>query len=149
MEMRKESPRKSRSLNIVIRNSEEATQRHMVPEIPTQDDDLLSVCDLVFEIAQAKSYIVGDNTGWNFEVESWPKGKKFMAGDILVFQYLANSHNVVKVNHQGYRTCSVPRGSFMATSGNDHIKLVKGNNYFICNFPEHCSSGMRIAVFAN
>ncbi|XP_043693890.1 basic blue protein-like [Telopea speciosissima] len=101
------------------------------------------------EIAQAKSYIVGGVTGWTFEVESWPKGKKFMAGDVLVFKFLPTAHNVVKVNHWGYRNCTVPKGSFITSTGNDHIKLRKGNNFFICNLPGHCLNGMRMAVYAS
>ncbi|KAJ4954133.1 hypothetical protein NE237_030965 [Protea cynaroides] len=100
------------------------------------------------EVAQAKHYTVGGLTGWTFEVESWPKGKNFMAGDVLVFRYLPTAHNVLKVNHHGYRFCTVPKGSFITRTGNDHIKLVKGMNYFICNLPGHCPNGMRMAIYA-
>ncbi|XP_042476274.1 basic blue protein-like [Macadamia integrifolia] len=101
------------------------------------------------EIAQAKSYVVGGVTGWTFGVESWTKGKKFRAGDILVFKYLPTAHNVVKVNYYGYKTCSVPKRSYITRTGNDHIKLRKGNNFFICNLPGHCVNAMKIAVFAS
>ena len=36
-----------------------------------------------WEIAQAVTYNVGDATGWNFNVQGWPAGKTFKAGDIL------------------------------------------------------------------
>ncbi|XP_042519130.1 basic blue protein-like [Macadamia integrifolia] len=101
-----------------------------------------------WEIAQAKSYMVGGVTGWTFGVQSWPKGKKFRVGDILVFKYLPTAHNVVKVNHYGYKTCSVPKGSFITRTGNDHIKLRKGNNFFLCNLPGHCINAMKIVVYA-
>ena len=29
------------------------------------------------------THIVGDSSGWTFNIESWSNGKKFKAGDIL------------------------------------------------------------------
>ncbi|KAL2343151.1 hypothetical protein Fmac_004436 [Flemingia macrophylla] len=34
------------------------------------------------------------------------------------------------------------------SSGSDQIKLVKGQNNFICNFVGHCQSGTKIAINA-
>lgn len=31
----------------------------------------------------AATYTVGDTGGWTFNVDSWPKGKRFKAGDTL------------------------------------------------------------------
>lgn len=55
---------------------------------------------------------------------------------------------MVAVNKVGYDTCRNPRGARVFRSGKDQIKLGKGQNYFICNFPGHCESGMKIAVNA-
>lgn len=33
--------------------------------------------------ADAASYTVGDAAGWTFNVQNWPKGKSFKAGDVL------------------------------------------------------------------
>lgn len=38
---------------------------------------------LNFEVAQAATYKVGGANGWTFNVVSWPKGKRFRAGDTL------------------------------------------------------------------
>lgn len=68
--------------------------------------------------------------------------------DIGVFNYSTAAHNVVAVNKAGYSSCTSPRGAKVYTSGKDQIKLVKGQNFFICSFAGHCQSGMKIAVNA-
>ncbi|KAJ8646697.1 hypothetical protein MRB53_008445 [Persea americana] len=105
---------------------------------------LLFLCD----IAQAATYTVGDKGGWSFNLVNWPKGKSFKAGDVLMFKYNPTIHNVVAVNSNGYNGCTTPRGSKVYRTGNDNIKLVKGQNYFICNIVGHCQAGMKIAINA-
>ncbi|KAL4353453.1 hypothetical protein GQ457_06G001680 [Hibiscus cannabinus] len=100
------------------------------------------------EFARAATYTVGGAGGWTFNTAGWPKGKRFKAGDTLVFNYNPSAHNVVAVNKAGYSSCSTPRGTKVYRSGKDQIKLAKGQNYFICNFVGHCQSGMKIAVTA-
>ncbi|KAI5356160.1 hypothetical protein L3X38_009055 [Prunus dulcis] len=108
----------------------------------------LSLLLLQCEWAEARSYTVGDAGGWTFNVAGWPKGKSFRAGDVLVFNYASSAHNVVAVNKAGYQTCSPPRAAKVFQTGKDQIKLAKGQNFFICNFPGHCQSGMKIAITA-
>ncbi|XP_062176942.1 basic blue protein-like [Alnus glutinosa] len=100
------------------------------------------------EMAHAAVFTVGDAGGWTFNVVGWPKGKRFRAGDILVFNYSPAAHNVVTVNKAGYDACTTPRGSKVYQTGKDRIKLVKGQNNFICSFPGHCQSAMKISVTA-
>ncbi|KAL8155951.1 basic blue protein [Apium graveolens] len=109
---------------------------------------VLFLVALQYEVAQAAIYNVGGAGGWSFSSGSWPKGKRFRAGDVLVFKYNPSIHNVVAVNRGAYGSCSTPRGAKVYTSGNDRIKLVKGQNFFICNFPSHCQAGMKISVSA-
>ncbi|XP_027917947.1 basic blue protein-like [Vigna unguiculata] len=111
---------------------------------------LLSLCFLLLHshMAHAATYRVGGTGGWTFNTVAWPKGKRFKAGDTLVFRYSPTLHNVVAVNRGGYDGCTTPRGSKVYTSGNDQIRLAKGQNYFICNFVGHCQAGMKIAVTA-
>ncbi|KAK6135417.1 hypothetical protein DH2020_030836 [Rehmannia glutinosa] len=100
------------------------------------------------EVAEAAIYTVGGGGGWTFNVAAWPKGKRFKAGDTLVFNYNPAIHNVVAVNKGGYNSCTTPRGAKVYQTGKDQIKLVKGPNFFICNIPGHCQSGMKIAINA-
>ncbi|ERM94118.1 basic blue protein [Amborella trichopoda] len=102
----------------------------------------------LLELSTATTYTVGDSGGWTFGVSDWPKGKKFVAGDVLVFNYPAGNHNVVPVNADGYNSCSVPPGSKTYTSGEDRVTLNKGDNFYICGFADHCDAGMQIQANA-
>ncbi|KAA8536525.1 hypothetical protein F0562_029003 [Nyssa sinensis] len=103
---------------------------------------------LHLEVAQAATYTVGGASGWTFNVVGWPNGKSFRAGDILVFNYNSSIHNVVALSKAGYDSCKTPSGAKVYQTGKDQIKLVKGQNSFICNFPGHCESGMKITITA-
>ncbi|WCJ18256.1 Basic blue protein [Euphorbia peplus] len=103
---------------------------------------------MVVEMASAATYTVGDSSGWTFNIASWPNGKRFRAGDLLVFNYSPAAHNVVAVNKAGYTSCKPQKGAKAYNSGKDRIKLTKGQNFFICTFPGHCQAAMKIAVTA-
>uniref|UniRef100_A0A0D9ZCA6 Plantacyanin n=1 Tax=Oryza glumipatula TaxID=40148 RepID=A0A0D9ZCA6_9ORYZ len=100
------------------------------------------------ELAESAVYTVGDRGGWGFNSGGWLRGKRFRAGDVLVFKYSPSAHNVVAVNAAGYKSCSAPRGAKVYKSGSDRVTLARGTNYFICSFPGHCQAGMKIAVTA-
>ncbi|MED6173306.1 hypothetical protein PIB30_058136 [Stylosanthes scabra] len=108
----------------------------------------LVLCFMVVEMADAATYTVGGAAGWTFNTVGWPRGKRFRAGDTLVFNYNPGAHNVVAVNKAGYDSCKTARGAKVYRSGKDQIRLVRGQNYFICNFVGHCESGMKIAINA-
>ncbi|CAL9019913.1 unnamed protein product [Prunus brigantina] len=98
--------------------------------------------------SNAATYRVGESGGWSFNTDSWPNGKQFRAGDVLLFNYDPTLHNVVAVDKGGYSSCTTPNGAKVFKSGKDRIRLGRGQNYFICNFPGHCESGMKIAINA-
>ena len=100
------------------------------------------------QVAVSAVYTVGDQRGWSFNVANWSMGKRFRAGDVLVFKYNAAAHDVAAVNAAAYDSCSAPRGTKIMRSGNDRVTLRRGTNYFICTFPGHCQSGMKLAVIA-
>ncbi|XP_047153525.1 basic blue protein-like [Vigna umbellata] len=75
------------------------------------------------------TYTVRDANGWTFNTVAWPKGKRL---------HLKG----------GYKTCKTPNGAKTYNLGTDQIKLVKGPNYFICNFVGHCDSATKIAINA-
>jgi len=106
---------------------------------------LLCVLQCV-HLVEGATYVVGGSTGWNLEARTWPDGKKFRAGDILVFNYNTTVHNVVIVCAEAYQNCST--AGITLTSGKDKVPLWKGTNYFICGKPGHCAAGMKIAVVA-
>ncbi|KAI4307195.1 hypothetical protein L6164_030407 [Bauhinia variegata] len=109
----------------------------------------LLVCLLVKqEHVNAAVYTVGGPSGWTYNTDTWPNGKRFRVGDVLIFKYDPTSHNVVAVDRNGYESCSAPGGAKVFRSGKDQIQLASGLNYFICNYPGHCQSGMKIAIKA-
>ncbi|GMN50337.1 hypothetical protein TIFTF001_019502 [Ficus carica] len=110
---------------------------------------LLCVLFLPFVTAKATTHLVGDSSGWTFNVESWTNGKKFKAGDILVFNYDTSLHNVAVVDASGYKTCTSSPGAQTYSSGKDQVKLSKGQNYFICAIPGHCDGGVKISINAS
>ncbi|KAK8921392.1 hypothetical protein KSP39_PZI020566 [Platanthera zijinensis] len=112
---------------------------------------VVSLSILSSNLIAGHDYVVGDSKGWNwgFNGANWVKGKKFKAGDILVFRYNPAAHYVVKVNIDGYKSCSVVRDGLVYLSGNDRVKLTKGTNYFICTNSNYCAvGGMKLFVMA-
>lgn len=84
-----------------------------------------------------------------FPLFFFPNSCNFLFGFMVaVFNYNSAMHNVVAVNKDGYSRCTTPPGAKVYQTGKDQIKLAKGQNFFICNFPGHCGSGMKIAVTA-
>lgn len=110
---------------------------------------LVLLCVLLHgDFAESKVYTVGDRGGWTLSSGGWPRGKRFRAGDVLLFRYGRGAHNVVAVNAAGYKSCSTPRGARTYNSGSDRVTLSRGTNYFICSVPGHCQAGMKMAVTA-
>lgn len=107
---------------------------------------LLCVLQCV-HLVEGATYVVGGSKGWYLQSKAWAVGKRFRAGDILVFNYNPSVHNLVVVNAGAYRSCSTA-GSSPLTSGSDKVTLTRGANYFICGAPGHCTAGMKMAVIA-
>ncbi|ONK80775.1 uncharacterized protein A4U43_C01F21590 [Asparagus officinalis] len=103
---------------------------------------------LGINVSESAEFNVGDRDGWNYNVGDWPNGKSFATGDVLVFNYAPEEHNVVVVDAAAYNSCGTSPGAVVFTSGNDRATLAKGDNYFLCSFPGHCEQGMKIAVNA-
>ncbi|KAK2390482.1 hypothetical protein P8452_27798 [Trifolium repens] len=105
------------------------------------------LCILVIaENTNAETHKVGGPKGWTFGMVSWPNGKTFKAGDVLVFDYNAKLHNLVAVDEIGYKRCKTPAGAQVLRTGHEEIELASGANYFICNVPGHCQTGMKISI---
>ncbi|XP_044494451.1 basic blue protein-like [Mangifera indica] len=111
---------------------------------------LILIFLLQFRTTKATTFTVGDTSGWTFTFnQNWTNGKKFKAGDILVFNYDPSLHNVAVVDVNDYSSCSSSPSSKTYSTGKDKIKLSKGRNYFICSIPGHCDGGLKVAVDAS
>ncbi|KAI3875804.1 hypothetical protein MKX03_023727 [Papaver bracteatum] len=100
----------------------------------------------------SKVYVVGGTKQWGFvgSYNKWCTRRSFFVGDAIVFKYPEGAHNTVRVSKTGYKSCKATDREFAKAmwTGNDKYTLRKGNNYFICGIPGHCSSGMKVNVFA-
>ncbi|XP_062209190.1 basic blue protein-like [Phragmites australis] len=109
-------------------------------------DGLLAVCLLLgaADIAKAAT----NNVEWSFNVDGWFRGQSFHAEtSTVMFNYDPSVHNVMAVDAGGYYGYR-PSGT-VYSSGNDHIMLGPGTNYFICSLNGHCGMGMKMAVTAS
>ncbi|CAL5379754.1 unnamed protein product [Camellia sinensis] len=87
-----------------------------------------------------KEYVVGDEGGWSYDVDyyAWLSNKTFYVGDVLVFNYSKDEHNVIIVNSTGYDQCIASPNLGELHSGHDRVTLESppGNKYYICQW--HC-----------
>ncbi|KAK9086730.1 hypothetical protein Syun_029124 [Stephania yunnanensis] len=82
------------------------------------------------------------------DYNEWASSQSFHPGDTLVFEYHAQSHNVMQVNPSDFKSCNSTAPPFaIYTSGNDVVtfKMV-GNYYFICGAPGHCEAGQKVEI---
>ncbi|KAM1481774.1 hypothetical protein EV1_033631 [Malus domestica] len=89
---------------------------------------------LHLEYTHAVTQAVGDSSGWTFNSDNWPKGKHFRADNVLVG------------DKGGYSSCTTSSVVKVFRSSKDRVRLGRGQNYFICSFPGHCKSGMKVAI---
>ncbi|XP_062149414.1 umecyanin-like [Alnus glutinosa] len=100
---------------------------------------------------QAAEYVVGDATGWTIPSSAnfysdWATGKNFSAGDILVFNFAPNVHDVATVNETAFGACEKSNPLSITSTGPANITLTSGNHYFICTIGQHCAGGQKLAV---
>ncbi|XP_019432465.1 PREDICTED: basic blue protein-like [Lupinus angustifolius] len=117
---------------------------------------LLAILALLYSFllncAMANVYTVGDQEEWNSQTNyaSWAEGYNFSLGDVLVFRYVKEQHNVYEVTEDTFRSCNASSGVLVKyDSGEDRVKLNKVKKYwFICDIPGHCLGGMRFGIDA-
>ncbi|CAN6810297.1 unnamed protein product [Brassica oleracea] len=103
---------------------------------------------LVTRRCNATTYFVGDTSGWDIssDLESWPLGKRFSVGDVLMFQY-SSTHSVYEVAKDNFQSCNTTDPIRTFINGNTTIALSKpGDRFFVCGNRLHCFAGMRLQV---
>ncbi|KAJ9545733.1 hypothetical protein OSB04_025440 [Centaurea solstitialis] len=98
--------------------------------------------------SDANTYIVGDNSGWDIStsLDTWEQDKKFVVGDVLVFQY-ASTDSVCEVGEESFRACNTTNVIKCFSDGNTSIPLTNpGERYFLCGNRLYCYSGMKLDV---
>ncbi|KAL3648946.1 hypothetical protein CASFOL_005349 [Castilleja foliolosa] len=108
---------------------------------------------LFLEVQQinGKVYKVGDSAGWttigNVNYTAWAYNNTFQLGDVIVFEYNPQFHNVMQVRHAEYRSCNVSSPIVTYSTGNDNISIqTGGHHFFVCGVPGHCQSGQRVDI---
>ncbi|OIV94272.1 hypothetical protein TanjilG_00021 [Lupinus angustifolius] len=109
---------------------------------------LFSMLVFCSEMVCAKTYTVGDEHGWTYNLANWTKGKHFKIGDRVVFKYDPRKHDVVVItgNKKAYDKCITPAGTIVYNTGNDEFLLNGGVNYFISKIPGQCQAGLKLAI---
>ncbi|KAK9282527.1 hypothetical protein L1049_005447 [Liquidambar formosana] len=102
-------------------------------------------------VSMAAVYKVGDSVGWTTEgpvdYKKWASSKTFRVGDILIFEYNPEYHNVKQVKHPDFHSCNATYPVATYTSGNDSITIKRhGHYFFLCSFSNHCQEGMKIDI---
>ncbi|XP_044494385.1 stellacyanin-like [Mangifera indica] len=106
-----------------------------------------------FQVSFATVYKVGDSAGWTLPIighvnyTDWASNKTFRLGDILLFTYKNQFHNVEQVTQKNYASCIATSPIASYSSGNDSITLKTiGRKYFICGTPGHCQLGQKFGI---
>ncbi|XP_065872990.1 mavicyanin [Euphorbia lathyris] len=96
----------------------------------------------------ATTYVVGDNSGWDIstDLDTWTLAKKFVVGDILLFQY-SSSNSVNEVTKQSFDGCNTTNVIKTYSNGNSTVTLSRaGGWYFISGNKLYCLGGMKLEV---
>ncbi|KAI4363624.1 hypothetical protein MLD38_019817 [Melastoma candidum] len=112
----------------------------------------LSLAFLIFfslaPYSDATTYMVGDTSGWDIstDLDTWPQGKTFHVGDVLVFQY-SSSDSVEELSKEYYDNCTTTRALETFSSGNTSIPLTRpGPWYFSSGNRLYCLGGMKLQL---
>ncbi|XP_071713571.1 mavicyanin-like [Rutidosis leptorrhynchoides] len=98
--------------------------------------------------SDATTYTVGDSSGWDIStnLNTWEQGKKFIVGDVLLFQY-ASTDSLCEVGQESFQTCNTTNVINCYSDGNTTIPLTSpGERYFLCGNKLYCYSGMKLDV---
>ncbi|XAR54655.1 hypothetical protein NMG60_11029888 [Bertholletia excelsa] len=110
---------------------------------------LLSINSL--RLAVGVVYKVGDSAGWttigNIDYKRWAATKSFEVGDVILFKYNPQFHNVMQVSHAEYRSCNATAPISTHSTGNDSITIkTHGHHFFFCGVPGHCQAGQKVDI---
>ncbi|KAL3517576.1 hypothetical protein ACH5RR_020165 [Cinchona calisaya] len=106
---------------------------------------------IVCQESKAHVHKVGDSAGWttigHVDYKTWAATKTFQVGDIILFEYNKQFHNVVRVTHKNFNSCNSTDAYATFTSGNDSFVIQRpGHYYFICSVTGHCESGQKVDI---
>ncbi|KAJ6731912.1 PEELING CUPREDOXIN putative-RELATED [Salix purpurea] len=113
----------------------------------------ISVAYLIHSSSAQTTYTVADTTGWIIPqtdpalYSTWAANKTFKVGDILVFNFGVNSHDVATVTKANYDACNTSSPLSLLSTPPVRITINdSGEHYYFCSFPGHCSAGQKLMI---
>ncbi|KAK9141728.1 hypothetical protein Syun_011128 [Stephania yunnanensis] len=99
----------------------------------------------------ADNYTVLDGQGWRVTSQdayrNWAANKDFEVGDVLIFNFITNQHDVAEVTKEAFDSCNGNNTISLEFNGPARIRLnTSGDHYFICTFTGHCNAGQKLAI---
>ncbi|KAI4317791.1 hypothetical protein L6164_025634 [Bauhinia variegata] len=112
---------------------------------------LMMMAAVGVSVSEAAVYKVGDSAGWttigNVNYKNWAATKTFKLGDVIIFEYNSQFHNVMRVTHEMYKSCNGTSPIATFSTGNDSIKITNyGHHFFFCGVPGHCQAGQKVDI---
>ncbi|KZV56051.1 blue copper protein [Dorcoceras hygrometricum] len=94
-------------------------------------------------------HTVGGDICWeippnsSLSYDKWASGKTFLVGDILVFNFETNQHDLVRVTKASYVACNADDiiGSIITTGPANITLTAPGDHYYICTFGSPFGAG--------
>ncbi|KAK4481181.1 hypothetical protein RD792_012062 [Penstemon davidsonii] len=103
--------------------------------------------------AAMMTHVVGDSLGWivppggPIAYQTWARGRTFVVGDTLVFNFTTGVHDVAEVTRAEFNSCNATTNTTVITTGPARVTLTSaGEHYYICTIPRHCSLGQQLAI---
>ncbi|MED6192476.1 hypothetical protein PIB30_010411 [Stylosanthes scabra] len=110
----------------------------------------------ILQLAEAQTqHVVGGTEGWKIPsndsvYQDWANNQNFSVGDILVFNFVTNQHDVVEVPKDSYDICSPEFATNTTMKGPAKLTLNNsGQFYYICSFGTHCIQGQKLAIIVS
>ncbi|XP_022998956.1 mavicyanin-like [Cucurbita maxima] len=113
---------------------------------------LLFMAAASWQCSSAATYTVGDALGWTVPpiptaYSGWASDKTFVVGDILVFNFVNERHDVTEVTKGSYNSCNGSNPISVETKSPARITLLSGgDHHFMCSFLSHCNDGQKLSI---
>ncbi|XP_022946866.1 stellacyanin-like [Cucurbita moschata] len=113
---------------------------------------LLLMAAASWQCSSAATYTVGNALGWTVPPIStvyseWASDKTFVVGDILVFNFVNERHDVTEVTKGSYNSCNGSNPISVETKSPARITLAStGDHHFMCSFLSHCNDGQKLSI---
>ncbi|CAI9285782.1 unnamed protein product [Lactuca saligna] len=103
--------------------------------------------------AAQTTHVVGNALGWNIPPNgpsaytTWASTQTFRVGNVLLFNFITEFHNVAEVSQAAYGPCSAANPISIVTTGPARVTLkAPGTHYYVCTVGTHCQIGQKLTI---